>query len=71
MDLLLAPFRFVYNLVGGVVSVILLIFCVVMFIDCLTSKAGKSEKIAWLLVIVFGNVLGSLLYLFLGRRKSR
>ncbi len=50
-----------------VVIVILLIW-VWMLIDCVTNKRlNMTEKILWLLVILFAQPIGAFIYLFVGR----
>lgn len=39
-----------------------------MLIDCL--KSHRSDKLVWVLVILFGNLFGAILYLFLARNKN-
>ena len=39
-------------------------------IDCLSSKRDSTEKILWILIIILFNVLGSILYLTIGRRNK-
>ena len=39
--------------------------------DCLgRSFPHSTQQLTWLLVIIFGNVLGALLYLLLGRTQG-
>lgn len=45
------------------VIIVLLVFWAWMLIDCLERKfKDRSSKIAWALVILFGHVLGALIY---------
>ncbi len=39
-------------------------------IDCLSSKRDSTEKLLWILIIILFNVLGSILYLAIGRRNQ-
>jgi len=43
------------------------IFWIWMLIDCLMSSLPSTEKLIWVLVIVFLHILGALLYFFIGR----
>ncbi len=36
-----------------------------MLIDCLTKEADQSQKLVWLLVIIFVGFVGAPLYLFI------
>ena len=48
----------------------LLIFWLWMLVDCLKNQAMQgTDKIAWVLVIVFLNWLGALIYYFVVKRK--
>lgn len=49
------------------VSIGLLICCL---IDILKNKFGQNDKIVWLLVVVLLPILGSLLYLFIAKKKK-
>jgi hypothetical protein len=47
------------------------IFWIWMLIDCITKEPSEgNDKIIWVLVIVFTNSLGALLYFFI-RRPDR
>jgi hypothetical protein len=43
---------------------------IIALVDCLKSDFEKEGKIVWMLVIVFLPILGSLLYLFIGRGQK-
>ena len=48
------------------------IFWIWMLIDCLTNNGiPGSEKVAWVLVILFTHFLGALIYFFVGRPKRK
>ena len=49
------------------VSIGLLIYCL---IDILKNKFVQNDKIVWLLVVILLPILGSLLYLFIGKKKK-
>jgi Phospholipase_D-nuclease N-terminal len=42
-----------------------------MLIDCLTSTLPSTEKIVWVLVIVFLHFVGALIYFLMGRTRRR
>jgi hypothetical protein len=46
------------------------IFVLWMLVDCLTSSMPATEKILWLLVILFLHLIGALLYYFIKKRSS-
>jgi len=42
-----------------------------MLIDCIQNKGlSSTEKLIWVLVLLFVNVIGALIYYFVGRGKS-
>jgi hypothetical protein len=43
---------------------------IIALIDCLKSDFEKDGKVIWVLVIVFLPILGSLLYLMIGRGQK-
>jgi hypothetical protein len=53
-----------------ILALVTSIFWIWMLIDCLTSSLPSTEKLIWVLVIVFLHILGALLYFFLARRNS-
>lgn len=67
----LIQFGIVIALVGLVLSFIGFIFWIWMLVDAI--KYQKEGRVAWILVIVFFNALGALVYLFaakIGRKKE-
>ncbi|HET9919904.1 MAG TPA: PLD nuclease N-terminal domain-containing protein [Ktedonobacteraceae bacterium] len=61
----IAVFLFVFLMVG--LSIASVAFWIWMLVDCLTHEPEGSNKIAWILVILFANVVGSLIYYFVER----
>jgi hypothetical protein len=62
-------------LVGGAIGVCLLLIAVVLWlwtlVDCLNNEPSHgSDKVCWVLVILFLPIIGAILYLFV-RRRSR
>ena len=66
---------------GGFLSVFLVlivafglasfVFWIWMIADCATNKSlDGTEKIIWLLVVIFLHLLGALIYFFAGRKKG-
>lgn len=49
------------------VSIGLWIYCL---IDVLKNKFEKNDKIIWVLVVILLPILGSILYLFIGKSKK-
>ena len=46
------------------------VFWIMMLVDCIKNPGlSSNERIVWVLVIVFLNWLGALIYLLAGRKK--
>ncbi len=56
--------------VGLIFSVVVFIFWLWMFIDCLKYETDNTQKIIWALVIFFIPCVGSLVYYFV-RKQPR
>ena len=57
-------------LVLAAISLAGLLFWVWMLIDAIRNKSlSDTEKIVWVLVIIFVNLLGAVIYFFAGRHK--
>jgi hypothetical protein len=55
----------------GLIGLLIFIFWLWMLIECIMNKGLTStEKLIWVLVIIFLNGLGALLYFFIGRGKG-
>jgi hypothetical protein len=55
----------------GIVGILCLILCIWALVDCLQNPGLQgTEKLIWVLVIIFLPLLGSILYLVIGRNKS-
>jgi len=67
-------FHLIAGLIHGIFSLVFgaiyLIFWLWMLIDAITAThLSGTEKLIWVLVIIFLPCLGSVLYFFLGRRR--
>ncbi len=70
MQLLADPFLIFgsFGLIGGLIAVLTSIFWLWMLIDALmNSRLNGTEKLIWVLVVLFLHFLGALLYFFLAR----
>lgn len=57
--------------IGGVVGLAILAFWIWMLIHAITNKGlTDTEKIVWVLVIIFVHFIGALIYFFVGRPKG-
>jgi hypothetical protein len=58
-------------LVAAVIGIACFVFWIWMLIHAIKNKGlTDTEKIIWVLVIVFLHVLGALIYFFVGRPKG-
>jgi len=55
----------------GLVTVGLFIFWIAMLIDCLSKKRNKTDKLIWVIVLVFLQILGAFIYYFLVKKKYK
>jgi hypothetical protein len=56
------------GLIGGLIGLLLSIFWLWMLIDAITNRSIQgTEKIVWVLVILFTHFLGALIYFFVAR----
>ena len=53
-----------------ILALLATIFWIWMLIDCATHERNSTDKLIWILIILFTHVLGALIY-FLVRRKGR
>ncbi|HWB59372.1 MAG TPA: PLDc N-terminal domain-containing protein [Chthoniobacteraceae bacterium] len=51
-----------------ILGLVATIFWIWMLVDAVTSSLAGTEKIVWVLVIVFLHVLGAVLYYFIARK---
>ena len=59
------------GIVGGIISLLASIFWLWMLIDSiLNPRLRGTEKIVWVLVVLLLNVLGAVIYFFIGRGRG-
>jgi len=57
-------------LLGLLVVVLIFVFWIWMLIDCIkNTRLTDTERVVWVLVIIFLHALGALIYLLAGRNK--
>lgn len=70
MILMMMAMMFVW-LIGLVLSVAGFIFWILMLVDCVKRRMDSNEKIVWVLILVFTNIIGALAYYFMVKRPAR
>lgn len=64
-DILLWPFMIIGGIVAFIVGLIVLIFWILMIVDCARRKFKQSaEKVLWIAVMIFGTWIGAVAYYF-------
>ena len=74
MQLLADPFAFLagFGIIGLILFALASIFWLWMLIDAITNAAlNGTEKLIWVLVVLFLHLLGALLYFFVARGGRR
>ena len=51
-------------------AIVLSIFWIWMLIDAITSNMAGTQKLIWVLVILFTHIIGAAIYFFVARGKS-
>jgi hypothetical protein len=51
---------------GGTLFFVIMAFWIWMLVDCL--KSTRQDKLVWVLVLLFGNIIGAVLYFFIARK---
>lgn len=66
-----AGFAILLWLFLALIGVFLFIFWILMLVNAITnSRLSGTEKIVWVLVIIFLHFLGALIYFFAGRKRA-
>ena len=52
----------------GILGLLATIFWIWMIIDCATHERNASDKIIWIIIIIFTHFLGALIYFFVRKR---
>jgi len=62
----------IFGLLATAVSIIAFVFWILMLVDCIKRKFKDDiEKIVWILVIIFTNIVGALIYYFIVKRNKK
>ncbi len=54
----------------GILGLLATIFWIWMIIDCATHERNSTDKIIWILIIIFTHFIGALIYFFV-RKQGR
>jgi FtsH-binding integral membrane protein len=75
MGMLIAPFAFIFGAFGlWAVFIILYLLCIIYGLySCLTKNdwPNPNDKIAWVLVILFIPLIGTILFVIYNRKKPK
>jgi len=56
----------IFIAVFAIVGILAFIFWIWMFVDCIIFE---ENKLLWILIIIFAQIIGTILYYFLAKRK--
>jgi len=60
-----------FILMLGVIALAASVFWIWMLVDAITNKQlNDSDKLIWVLVIIFTHFIGGLIYFFVGRNQT-
>ncbi len=68
-----AGILFILLLTGiAALAIFLFIFWILMLVDCATRKfKNETDKVIWILIIVFLHLLGAVIYYFIVKRANK
>ncbi|MGG6239713.1 PLD nuclease N-terminal domain-containing protein [Nodosilinea sp. AN01ver1] len=71
-DSVLYPFDLAWFLVPGAIALAGFAFWIWMLVDCATQESNSGNtKVVWILIILFANGIGALIYFFFRRPQRR
>jgi len=71
-NIFILPFVALFMLAIFAIGILAFIFWIFMLVDALKRKfKTDGEKIAWVLVVIFLQILGAIIYYFVVKRESR
>lgn len=65
--LAIGPFQIIIFLI---ISLLAFVPTVIALIDILRNEFTQNNKIIWVLVVLFGNIIGVILYFIIGRKQK-
>ena len=61
-----------FGLIFAGISIFAFVFWILMLVDCIKRKfKDDTEKIIWILVIIFTGIIGALIYYFIVKNKKK
>jgi hypothetical protein len=61
-----------FILIMVILGILAFVFWILMLVDCIKRKFKEdSEKIVWVLVIIFTQIIGALIYYFVIKTKDK
>ncbi|MCL5018701.1 MAG: PLDc N-terminal domain-containing protein [Candidatus Pacearchaeota archaeon] len=58
-------------ILSAIVSIFFFVFWIFMIVDCVKRKfKNDTERIVWLLVVIFAGIVGALIYYFVVKSKK-
>jgi len=67
----LGIFGLLFGLMFIVISILAFVFWIFMILDCVKKKfKNDSEKIVWILILIFTGLIGALIYYFVVKKKK-
>lgn len=64
------PFNIVFIMIMSSAGIIAFFFWLGMLVDCALNEKDNNERLLWVLIILFANFIGAIIY-FLARRPVR
>lgn len=62
----------VYMLIFFLIGILATVFWIWMLIDCATKEPSQgNDKVVWIIIIVFTQIIGALIYYFVRRPKRK
>ena len=57
-------------IIVGPLALISLLLLIVALVVCIRTEQTRGPKWMWIIIILFGNLMGSVLFFVMGRRSS-
>ncbi len=71
-EALIFPLMAVFIFIAVILAILLCVFWIWMLVDCVRRNfKSESEKIVWVLVIIFAGLIGALIYYFVVKIKKK